>query len=76
MKKSLRWIIAILCLSVTATVCASCGGMQAEKTELEAPIVASAVYTGETITANDVQNVSADPRIYRFTGKGSRRGAY
>lgn len=56
MKKSLRWIIAILCLSVTATVCASCGGMQAEKTELEAPIVASAVYTGETITATVPEN--------------------
>ncbi len=56
MKKSLRWIIAILCLSVTATVCASCGGTQAEKTELEAPIIASAVYTGETITATVPEN--------------------
>lgn len=56
MKKSLRWIIAILCLSVTATVCVSCGGTQAEKTELEAPIIASAVYTGETITATVPEN--------------------
>ena len=56
MKKCLRWIIAILCLSVTATVCVSCGGTQAEKTELEAPIIASAVYTGETITATVPEN--------------------
>ena len=56
MKKCLRWIIAILCLSVTATVCASCGGTQAEKTELDAPVIASAVYTGETIRASVPEN--------------------
>ena len=56
MKKCLRWIIAILCLSVTATVCASCGGTQAEKTELDAPVIASAVYTGETIRATVPEN--------------------
>ena len=56
MEKCLRWIIAILCLSVTATVCASCGGAQAEKTELDAPVIASAVYTGETIRATVPEN--------------------
>ena len=56
MRKCLRWIIAILCLSVTATVCASCGGTQAEKTELDAPVIASAVYTGETIRATVPEN--------------------
>ena len=56
MGKCLRWIIAILCLSVTATVCASCGGAQEAKTELDAPVIASAVYTGETIRATVPEN--------------------
>ena len=56
MEKCLRWIIAILCLSVTATVCASCGGAQEAKTELDAPVIASAVYTGATIRATVPEN--------------------
>lgn len=52
MRKFMKLTIAILCLAVSALTCFACGETERkEKTVLEPPIIASAVYTGEKQTA-------------------------
>ena len=52
MRKFMKLTIAILCLAVSALTCFACGETERkEKTVLEAPVIASAVYTGEKQTA-------------------------
>ncbi len=52
MRKFMKLTIAILCLAVSALTCFACGETeQKEKTVLEPPVIASAVYTGEKQTA-------------------------
>ena len=52
MRKFIRLTIAILCLAVSALTCFACGETERqEKTVLETPVIASAVYTGEKQTA-------------------------
>ena len=52
MRKFMKLTIAILCLAVSALTCFACGETERkEKTVLETPVIASAVYTGEKQTA-------------------------
>ena len=52
MRKFMKLTIAILCLAVSALTCFACGETERkEKTVLEPPVIASAVYTGEKQTA-------------------------
>lgn len=52
MRKFMKLTIAILCLAVSALTCFACGETERkEKTVLETPVIASAVYTGEEQTA-------------------------
>ncbi len=54
MRKFIRLTIAVLCVSIAALTCFACGETEPEpkeKTVLETPVIASAVYTGEKQTA-------------------------
>ena len=68
MRRFIRLTIAVLCVSIAAFTCFACGETEPEpkeKTVLDSPVIASAVYTGEkqtaavpesdgyTVTAND-----------------------
>ena len=54
MRRFIRLTIAVLCVSITAFTCFACGETEPEpkeKTVLDSPVIASAVYTGEKQTA-------------------------
>ena len=54
MRKFIRLTIAVLCVSIAAFTCFACGETEPEpkeKTVLDSPVIASAVYTGEKQTA-------------------------
>ena len=54
MRRFIRLTIAVLCVSIAAFTCFACGGTEPEpkeKTVLDSPVIASAVYTGEKQTA-------------------------
>ena len=57
MRKFMKLTIAILCLAVSALTCFACGETERkEKTVLETPVIASALYTGEKQTAAVPEN--------------------
>ena len=54
MRRFIRLTIAVLCVSIAAFTCFACGETEPEpkeKTVLDSPVIASAVYTGEKQTA-------------------------
>ena len=54
MRRLIRLTIAVLCVSIAAFTCFACGETEPEpkeKTVLDSPVIASAVYTGEKQTA-------------------------
>ncbi len=50
MKKIIRILIAALCLSICFSLCVACE-KEIEKTQLDTPVITSAVYTGKKLTA-------------------------